>query len=167
MAGRPPCRDSQGDQCWHFRVRGVGLDIGVGLEWLTACTHSTCDHGVRIRAGDRSRISLASTLQIKAGLRAAFITMLMKLQHAFVQRLPRQILSHEIGGVFCPQDLAQLKILFILPLLNPEAVDVDVPHLAGTVSPGDGQGCRGVGIYNALAISAEISQHAPQSQEFG
>ena len=53
--------------------------------------------------------------------------MLVELQHALVEGLTSEMLRHKICGVLRPQDLSELEVLLILPLLDPEAVDIDMP----------------------------------------
>ena len=67
--------------------------------------------------------------------------MLVELQHALIKGLTSEMLRHHISGVIRPQDLSEFEVLLILPLLDPEAVHVYVPQLAGTFALGDGQGC--------------------------
>ena len=64
-----------------------------------------------------------------------------------IDGVPAEIFRHQVSRVVSPEDLVELNTFSVLDLLDPEGVDVDMPHLAGTFSFGNAQCCRGVGIH--------------------
>jgi len=106
-------------------------------------------------------------LDLKSRLGAARRAMLVELQHAFVEGLPRERLCHHVRRVVGPEDFAQIELLGVHMVLDPEAADVYVPDLARTFAFRNGQCGTRVGIDHAAFFDSKVLHHALGADEFG
>ena len=67
--------------------------------------------------------------------------MLVQLPHALVEREARQMLRHQICWVLRTENLSQLQLIGALHFLYPQATDIDVPQLPGTLALSNRECC--------------------------
>ena len=74
------------------------------------------------------------------------------------------MLRQSIAGVLCARNLFQPQSLFIVHLLYPERLGLDMPQFAQTPSLGYAQRSRGIRVDDRLESKAEVRRVRRQAQ---
>ena len=111
------------------------------------------------------RCALA-TLDIKSSIGPTFHMKQLQMTHALVQGTACQVFGHHVCGVLNAQHFSELKLIGILLFFYPQAVDVDVPELAGSLAFCNGKGGARVCIDHASTVHNKVFEKTGGSQEF-